>query len=118
MFIFLIIICAIACSALVYPLSFFATHFEATYTFTVSALLLVLLAVLAARQVKKHGARATFAFSLRTLIVLAGILAVFAALFSGKRLLALLALAAAVALFVLAARFFKSSPKELALEAE
>lgn len=116
MFIFLLVVCAIFCSALVYPLCTFATNFQSAYSFAVSALILCLLAFLAAKQVKKHGAKSALFFLIKSFIVITGITAVFAAVFSGKRLLALLALAATLALFALAARFLKSSAKELAAE--
>ncbi|WP_296325716.1 hypothetical protein [Treponema sp. UBA3813] len=116
MFILLLVICALVCSLSAYPLCFFARNFQAAYTFTVSALILALLAFLVFRQIKKQGAKSAVFFSVKFLIISAGIAAFFTSIFSGRRVLALIFLASTVAAFVLSSHFLKSNRQELASE--
>lgn len=116
MFILLLVICGILCSLSAYPLCFFARTFQTAYTFTVSFMILALFAFLTFMQIKKHGVKSAVFFSIKFLIIAAGISAFLGSVFSAKRLLALIFLAITVAAFVLSSHFLKSSRKELAAE--
>lgn len=116
MFILLLVICGILCSLSAYPLCFFARNFQAAYTFTVSILILALFTFLALRQIKKNGAKSALFFLVKFFIIIAGLIAFFSSIFTGKRTLALLFLLVTIAAFVLSSHFLKSGSQELAVE--
>ena len=116
MFIILLFLCAILASLIAYPLCMLATNFQGAYSISISIIILVSLAFMVLRQVKKHGAKEAIFFLTKFLIIAAGLASFFFMVISGKRLIAIIALVLAGALFLLASKILKSKNTELKTE--
>jgi len=116
MVIFLLFLCAILTSIIVYPLLLLATNFEKIYSMTISSLILLIFGFLCARQILRHGIRPALKFIIKLLLVLAGLATSFYLVLGGKRIFALLSLILATILFIIITHFFRTGSKELASE--
>lgn len=116
MFIILLFLAAILASLIAFPLCLIATNFQSAYSISVSLIILMILAFIALRQIKKHGAKESLAFITKLLIIALGLASFFVMVIIGKRILAIIALLLAGALFLLASKLLKSKNTELKTE--
>ena len=116
MVIFLLFLCAILTSSLVYPLLLLATNFQKIYSVTISSLILLIFIFLCARQFLRHGIKPALKFIIKLLVVLAGFTTSFYLVLEGKRIVALFSLILAIIFFITITHFFRASSKELASE--
>lgn len=116
MFILLLFACAILSTAVIFPLYYFAVNFQGIYSLAVSILALAGILFIIIRQVKKHGAKAALSFTLKFIIIAAGLSSFFVLVIHGKRIPAFLAIPASAVLYALMSKILKSKNTELSSE--
>ena len=104
--------------AVVCPLCILAASSPRAYTIAVIAALTLALLCLIVRHVRRHGARQSVRLALRPAIAVSGFFLCARLIVGGNRPLALGALLAAAALFVIVPRILGAGAKELASETE
>ncbi|MCR4821421.1 MAG: hypothetical protein K5873_00940 [Treponema sp.] len=116
MFILLIFLSSLLSALLIWPLYLFASHFQDLFSISVSILLLFLLTFIIFRQIKKHGIKASLAFTAKLFTISAGLVLSFTLVLHGQRIFSLAVLLFSLAVFFLLSKIFKSNKLELSAD--
>lgn len=108
--------CTILSTIIIFPLYYFATNFQGIYSLIVTILVLATILFIIARQAQKHGARQTLALTTKLFITATGFSSFFALVIHGKRLFAVIAIAAFTFFYMLSSKLLKNKNAELSSE--